>query len=234
MNTKPQQSCFYYGGNCLGYLRIWFIAETSFFACVSMQLLPPLAARRGTLSSLPTKYPSSIVTLKVKVNSLSRVWLFAALWTVTYQAPLSMEFSRQEYWSGLPFPSPGDLPDPGIEPGSPALQVDPLISEPPGKPLLSLWLTTFLSGFPPRWRYESWSAVLCVFCKYSGCVTLCSCMLICVFWGVQGSLRFLQDPGSITGRQGKWPDLILTRSASYLLLTSAFLAPVCKSVIYLN
>ena len=46
--------------------------------------------------------------------------------TVAHQAPLSMEFSRQEYWSGLPFPSPGDLPDPGIEPGSPALQKDSL------------------------------------------------------------------------------------------------------------
>ena len=54
---------------------------------------------------------------------------------MAYQAPLSMEFSRQEYWSGLPFPSPGDLPDPGIEPGSPALQADALPSEPPGKPL---------------------------------------------------------------------------------------------------
>ena len=49
------------------------------------------------------------------------------------QAPPSMGFSRQEYWSGLPFPSPGDLPDPGIEPGSPALQADALPSEPPGK-----------------------------------------------------------------------------------------------------
>ena len=48
--------------------------------------------------------------------------------TVTYQAPLSMEFSRQEYWSGLPFPSPGDLPDPGIEPRSPAMQADALPS----------------------------------------------------------------------------------------------------------
>ena len=47
-----------------------------------------------------------------------------APWTVAHQAPLSMEFSRQEYWSGLPFPFPGDLPDPGIEPGSPALQAD--------------------------------------------------------------------------------------------------------------
>ena len=45
-------------------------------------------------------------------------------WTVAHQVPLSMEFSRQEYWSGLPFPSPGDLPDPGIEPGSPTLQAD--------------------------------------------------------------------------------------------------------------
>ena len=53
--------------------------------------------------------------------------------TVAYQAPLSMDFSRQEYWSGLPFPSPGDLPDPGIETGSPALQADALPSEPPGK-----------------------------------------------------------------------------------------------------
>ena len=55
---------------------------------------------------------------KVKVKSLSRVRLFATLWTVAYQAPLSMEFSRQEYWNGLPFPSPGDLPDPGIKPWS--------------------------------------------------------------------------------------------------------------------
>ena len=59
--------------------------------------------------------------LKVKVTSLSRVQLFATPRTVAYQAPLSMGFSRQEYWSGLPFPSPGDLPDPGIEPRSPAL-----------------------------------------------------------------------------------------------------------------
>ena len=53
-----------------------------------------------------------------KVKSLSRVGLFATPWTVAYQVPLSMGFSRQEYWSGLPFPSPGDLPDPEIEPES--------------------------------------------------------------------------------------------------------------------
>ena len=54
-------------------------------------------------------------------------------WTVAHQAPLSMGFSRGEYWSGLLFPSPGDLPDPGIEPRSPTLQADALISAPPGK-----------------------------------------------------------------------------------------------------
>ena len=69
-----------------------------------------------------------------KVKLLSRVWLFATSWTVTYQAPQSMEFSRQEYWSVLPFLSLGDLPDPGIQPGSPTLQADALRSEPPGKP----------------------------------------------------------------------------------------------------
>jgi len=57
-------------------------------------------------------------------------------WTVACQVPLSMGFSRQEYWRRLPFPSPGDLPDPGIKSGSPALQVDSLLTELPGKPLL--------------------------------------------------------------------------------------------------
>ena len=70
--------------------------------------------------------------MKVKVKSLSRVQLLVTPWTVAHQAPPSMEFCRQEYWSGLPFPSPGDLPDPGIEPRSPALQADALPSEPPG------------------------------------------------------------------------------------------------------
>ena len=55
------------------------------------------------------------------MKSLNHVQLFATPWTVAYKAPLSMEFSRKEYWSGLPFPSPGDFPDPGIKPGSPSL-----------------------------------------------------------------------------------------------------------------
>ena len=75
-----------------------------------------------------------INTEKSEVKSLSRVWLFETPWTLAYKAPLSMEFSTQEYWSGLPFPSPQDLPKPGIKPESPALQADSLPSNPPGKP----------------------------------------------------------------------------------------------------
>ena len=71
---------------------------------------------------------------KVKLKSLSSVRLFATLWTVVHQASPSMGFSRQEYWNRLPFPSPGDLPNPGSKPGSPALQADALPSEPLGKP----------------------------------------------------------------------------------------------------
>ena len=57
-------------------------------------------------------------------------------WTVAHQTPLSMAFSGQKFWRGWPFPAPGDLPKPGIEPGSPALQADSLLSEPPRKPCL--------------------------------------------------------------------------------------------------
>ena len=78
--------------------------------------------------------------------SLSRVQLFTTPRTVARQAPLSMEFSRQEYWSGLPFPSPGDLPTPGIEPRSPALQGDSLLSEPQLQKLRSCAKTSPLLG----------------------------------------------------------------------------------------
>ena len=70
-----------------------------------------------------------------QVKSLSRVQFFVTPWTIAHQAHSSMEFSRQEYWTGLPFPSPGDLPDPGIRPGSPTLRADALPSEPPGNPM---------------------------------------------------------------------------------------------------
>ena len=82
--------------------------------------------RRGRLSR-PLQEESSVVA------ALVRIRLSDTPWTLAHQAPLSMEFSRQEYLSGLPFPSPGDLLDPGMEPGSPALQADSLLSEPPGK-----------------------------------------------------------------------------------------------------
>ena len=85
-----------------------------------------------------------------EMKSLSRFWLFATPWTVAYQNPPSMGFSRQEYWSGLPFPSPGDLPDPGIEPPSPALQADAFPSEPPGK---SWWISLVSE---PEWNKQKW------------------------------------------------------------------------------
>ena len=86
------------------------------------------------------------------MKSLSRVQLFATPWTIAYQAPPSMGFSRQESWSGLPFPSPGDLPDPGIETRSSTLQADALTSEPPvmvhfQKPYqLKMQIFVFLKG----------------------------------------------------------------------------------------
>ena len=74
---------------------------------------------------------------------LSCVQLFVTPWTVAHQAPLSMEFSRKEYWCGFPCPSPGDLPGPGIEPRSPALQADSLPYEPPGNTHRFLWDITY-------------------------------------------------------------------------------------------
>ena len=82
----------------------------------------------------------------MKVKSLSRLRLFATPWTVAHQASTSMEFSRQEYWSGLPFPSPGDLPSPGIEPGSHTLQADAL----PSKPIL-FWKMLLKKSLEVQW-----------------------------------------------------------------------------------
>ena len=80
----------------------------------------------------PLKETNSLKGKWSEVKSLNHVRLFMTPWTVAYQALPSMGFSRQECWSGLSFPSPGDLPNPGIESGSPALQADTLPSEPPG------------------------------------------------------------------------------------------------------
>ena len=87
---------------------------------------------RYTVESMDTKPMNKV---KVKVKSLSRVQLFATPWTVAYQAPLSIGFSRQEYWNGLPFPSPEELSDPGIKPGSSSLQAGSLLSELQGRSL---------------------------------------------------------------------------------------------------
>ena len=90
----------------------------------------------GSLSQLSSSSCTTCIPMGVfvVVQLLSHVWLFENSWTIAHQAPLSMVFSRQENWSVLPFPSPGNLPDPEIEPESPALQADSLPSEPQGKP----------------------------------------------------------------------------------------------------
>ena len=90
----------------------------------------------------------ALITEK-ETRRLSR--LFATPWTVAYQASWSMGFSRQEYWSGLPCPSPGDLPYPGIEPEFPALEADTLTSEPPGKP----------GRYPNSWLHQQPPHMLC-------------------------------------------------------------------------
>ena len=87
----------------------------------------------------------------MKVKTFSRVRFSETPWTAAYQVPPSMGFSRREYWSGLPLPSPGDLPTSGTEPGSPALQADSLPSEAPGKPLS---LTVVKSNKAKRWPDE--------------------------------------------------------------------------------
>ena len=89
------------------------------------------------------------------MKSLSRVQLFVTPWTVAHQAPPSMGFSRQEYWSGLPFPSPEELLDPGIEPRSPTWQADALISEPPLPAFPQRGALKFLSFRPCK----TWLAV---------------------------------------------------------------------------
>ena len=123
-----------------------------------------LLAVQGTLKSLLQHHNSKASILQrsaffmvqlshpyVKVKLLSHVRLFVTLspWTVAHQAPPSMGFSRQEYWSGLPFPSPGDHPNPGIEPRSPTLQADALTSGPPGKPCMTTGKTITLT----RWTF---------------------------------------------------------------------------------
>ena len=134
-------------------------------------------------------------SMKVKVKLLSLVQLFATPWIVANPAPPFMEFSRQEYWRGLPFPSPGALPDPWIEPGSPVLQADALPSEPPGMAMILCYSS--LKGPRPSSHSTLVKKVLsvCVMCAvfsacavyvFSVCVLCIRCMcVVYVFcaWG---------------------------------------------------
>ena len=101
---------------------------------LKLQVKRKKSQRRQQLHSFLNVFSEVIQREKVKVKSLRHVQLFATPWTRAYQASPSMGFSRQGYWSGLLFPSPGDLSDPQMEPRFPALQADALPSEPPGKP----------------------------------------------------------------------------------------------------
>ena len=98
--------------------------------------------------------PNSVCVCVLVAQSCSTL---ATPWTVAHQSPLSMEFSRQEYWSGLPCPPPGDLPDPGIKPAFPALQTDSVPSKPPGRLspnstwyLINIWFPRFPSYASPN------------------------------------------------------------------------------------
>ena len=132
-------------------LTVWFfLPQTSLFpfAAKSLQSCPtlydpidgspPSSPVPGILQARTLEWVaisfSNVWKWKVKGKSLSRVRLLATPWTVADQALPSMGFSSEEYWSGLVVPSPRDHPDPGIKPGSPTLQADSLLSEPPGKP----------------------------------------------------------------------------------------------------
>ena len=118
-------------GSLVGY-RPWGCKESgmtewqtlSFSVCIHNNKYSLITSCQGQEVPVKFHHPPLLaleMKMKVKVKSLSRVRLFATPWTVAYQAPLFMGFSRQEHWSGLPFPSPGDLPNPGIEPRSPTL-----------------------------------------------------------------------------------------------------------------
>ena len=99
------------------------------------------------IASSVSPQPFFSEVLRERVKSLSRVQLFATPWTVACQAPLSMGFSRQESWSGLSFPSPGDLPNPGIEFASPALQADRLLIISATKEVGKVYLAVFIEPF---------------------------------------------------------------------------------------
>ena len=127
----------------------------------SFMFLPPLTnSSRPSRTYKPVRCLVSIYSppLGELLASRSHVLLFVTPWTIARQAPLSMGFSRQEYQRGLPFPPPGDLPDPGMEPASPALAGRFFTTEPPGKPPKSSNLELFhlLPGRQPLSSQSFW------------------------------------------------------------------------------
>ena len=128
-----------------------------------LMLVPYLASFREPPAQCPAPQTPAPVMDKPDgshAQTLSRVRLFATLWTGAHQAPMSVRFSRQEQWSGLPFPSPGDLPHPGIKPGSPALQADSLPTEPVRKsPFIEcLGHASCCAGYISRIISSSWGS----------------------------------------------------------------------------
>ena len=128
-NVRPEWNCSL---PSVSYCWRSFSSYISRFLSL-LSLVPSLACSRDTSPWMPA------AVLCVRAQSLWSSRFFATSWTVAHQVPLSTGFSRQD-WSGLPFPSPGDLPDGGIELGSPALQADSLPSEPLGKPCCTVLL----------------------------------------------------------------------------------------------
>ena len=132
-----------------------------------------ILCQAALLDSTVSETPS-ILTVCVCVCVCVCVYTRARMHACAHQAPLSMELSRQEYWSGLPFPPPGDLPDPGIEPGSAALLADSLPSEPLGKPIPSrLCSCTGLMGSPSSSREEFVSRLILGVCFLNNSPGMC-------------------------------------------------------------
>ena len=123
-------------------LSLWGISHWDFHSAFSTMI----ALLTQTMIH-EVRFTSVVRCMHAKL--LSHVWLFVTPWTVACQASLSMGFSRQEYWSGSPCPPPGDFPDPGIEPRSPAWQMDSLTLIPPGKPSIVKYLN-------PNYTLISW------------------------------------------------------------------------------
>ena len=146
--SKRSVLCYCRQASCLAVLMGWNLLKEEticYYICCPSLYFSSCQKRLASKAALWDQIlilsltGTVCVYVCVCVKSLSRVRFFATPRTVALQAPLSMEISRQE-WSGLPVLSPGDFPDPGIEPGSPALQADSLPSEPPGKPTVPVML----------------------------------------------------------------------------------------------